>query len=88
MRKFAHIKNNTVVNIFDWKEERNPDLGKNNLLLDITEFAGEVNIGDTYDGKGFLKPVEVQPEKEKTILDKKRELLDMLDELRDKINRL
>jgi hypothetical protein len=90
-RKFAHItkNDNKVVNIFEWSEERDPDLGKDNLLLDITDFTGEIKIADSYDGKGFISPVEVKvPAKVETSKFTKEDVLKLIDELRDKVNRL
>lgn len=92
MRKFAQITklDNKVVNIFDWTEEINPDLGEQNLLLDITKFTGEIHIGDIYDGKGFSAPqVEEEikaekPEKEKTV----KEINELIAQIQEKINKL
>lgn len=92
MRKFAQVTkyDNKVVNVFDWSEEIDPYLGENNLLLDITERKEKPKIGDIYDGKGFVKPVieEEKPVKEKTAQDMKKDILNLIDELRDKVNRL
>jgi len=92
MRKFAHItkSDNKVVNVFDWKEEKNPDLGEQNLLIDVTNYKEEIYIGYVYnpDNKNFKKPPEEIIEKEKTVQDIKSEILAMLDELKDKVNNL
>lgn len=91
-RKFAHItkSDNKVVNIFDWSEEIDPNLGENNLLLDITNFTGEVKICDIYDGQGFSTPeIEEVKEEEKPV---KEEVLsqinDLLIKLKEKIDKL
>lgn len=53
MRKFAHItkNDNKVVNIFEWGEEIDPNLGENNLLLDITNLSTSPGIGDLYNSE-------------------------------------
>lgn len=92
MRKFAQItkKDSKVVNLFDWSEEIDPDLGENNLLLDITERKECPKIGDIYDGKGFSAPqVEEEikaekPEKEKTV----KEINELIAQIQEKINKL
>jgi hypothetical protein len=90
-RKFAHItkNDNKVVNIFDWKEEIDPNLGESNLLLDITDFTGEIKIADNYDGKGFISHVEEKvPVKEETVKDIKKDVLKLIDELRSRVEKL
>lgn len=90
MRKFAQVEKNTskVVNIFDWSEEVEPNLGDNNLLLDITNFTGEVKICDIYDGQGFSTP----PVEEVPAVEEKEEVLsqinNLLTQLQEKINKL
>jgi hypothetical protein len=94
MRKFAQVEKNTskVVNIFDWSEEVEPNLGNNNLLIDVTNYKEEIYIGYVYnlDNKDFKKPVTeevIKPiEEEKKPL--KEELLDIIDELRKRIETL
>jgi len=94
MRVFAHItkSDNKVVNIFEWSEEKNPDLGEQNLLIDVTNYKEEIYIGYVYnlDNKDFKKPVTeevIKPiEEEKKPL--KEELLDIIDELRKRIETL
>ena len=95
MRKFAQItkKDSKVVNLFDWSEEIDPDLGENNLLLDITERKEKPKIGDIYDGKGFSTPLveevkEEVPAKEETKEEILSQINSLLLKLQEKIDKL
>jgi hypothetical protein len=94
-RKFAHVtkNDNKVVNIFDWSEDIDPDLGEQNLLLDITELTGDPNIGDIYNGKGFTAPTveevkEETPVAEETKEDIIKQINSLLSKLQEKIEKL
>jgi hypothetical protein len=90
-RKFAHItkSDNKVVNIFDWSEEIDPNLGESNLLLDISNFAEEAKIGDIYDGQGFSTPEIEEVKEEKPVKeDVLSQINNLLTQLQEKINKL
>ncbi|HOX11249.1 MAG TPA: hypothetical protein PK333_04665 [Candidatus Moranbacteria bacterium] len=72
MKKFAQIKDNKVINIFDWKEEKEPRI-KEFQHIDITNHKDKdsIKVGWNFENEEFKEPempgVDIEKEKDRKI---------------------
>jgi len=58
MKKFAQVKNNKVVNVFDWNSNTKEPIIEGLIHVDITNLSEKPRHGWEYISGNFIKPAE------------------------------
>lgn len=58
-KTFAQVKDNKVINVFDWSDNNNPVIA-GHTFVDVTAIT-KPKVNDTYDGVNFTTPATIIP---------------------------